>query len=265
MKASFKRFSGVPECLDLKEMIGRYQSGKFYEKFQPLVDGILLEGDILMISGEPCIGKSFMLMELAEVLVSGGNWMGSKASFADVLFVNTHLKEGDFCNRCLAIHKNINPSKSDEFYGYYFSDFSRVDNKDSFFEYLHEIVCNLTLTPTCNNGSRGVIIVDNIEDIGFSSADEFAKKYIQVIGPYAPTLVFGTCQTTNEANVPDSVISINPFPLIGAAKDGRKRVIAAFALRNLPPKHPMCGVFTYPVFNWKPAENCGDGTYGFAE
>lgn len=263
MKASFKRFSGVPECLVSKRMIDLYKGGKFYEKFQPLVDGILLEGDILMISGEPRIGKSFMLMELAEVLVSGGNWMGSKASFADVLFVNTHLKKEDFCNRCLAIHRNINPSKSDEFFGYYFSDFSGVDNKDSFFEYLHEIVSNLTLTPTCNDGSRGVIIVDNIDDIGFSSADEFAKKYIQAIGPCPPTLVFGTCQAPDETHVPDSVISINPF--IGAAKDDRKRVTAEFAFRNLPPKQLMCGVFNYPVFNWKPAENHGDGIYGFAE
>lgn len=265
MEASFKKFSGVPESIDLKKMIDLYKGGKFYEKFQPLVDGILLEGDILMISGEPRIGKSFMLMELAEVLVSGGNWMGSKASFADVLFVNTHLKEEDFCNRCLAIHRNINPSKSDEFFGYYFLDFSRVDKKDSFFEDLHENVCNLSLSPTCNNGSRGVIIVGNIEDIGFNSADEFVKKYFQALGPYPPTLVFGTCQATDETHVPDSVISINPFPLIGAAKDGRKRVIADFALRNLPPKQPMCGVFNYPVFNWKPAENRGDGTYGFAE
>lgn len=265
MKASYGKFSGsnVPESIDLKKMIGRYQSGKFYEKFQPLVDGILLEGDILMISGEPRIGKSFMLMELAEVLVSGGNWMGSKASFADVLFVNTHLKEEDFCNRCLAIHRNINPSKSDEFFGYYFSDFSRVYDKDSFFEDLYENVCNLALTPTCNNGSRGVIIVDNIEDIGFSSADEFVKKYLQALWPCPPTLVFGTCQAPDETNVPDSVISINPY--IGAAKDDRKRVTAGFAFRNLPPKQLMCGVFNYPAFSWKPAENHGDGIYGFAE
>lgn len=263
MKTSYEKFSGVTKYLDLKEMIGRYQSGKFYEKFQPLVEGILLEGDILMISGEPRIGKSFMLMELAEVLVSGGNWMGSKASFADVLFVNTHLKKEDFCNRCLAIHRNINPSKSDEFFGYYFSDFSRVYDKDSFFKYLHEIVCNLSLTPTRNNGSRSVIIVDSIEDVGFSSPDEFAKKYSQALGPYPPTLVFGTCQAPDETHVPDSVIYINPY--IGAAKDDRNRVTAGFALRNLPPKQLMCGVFNYPVFSWKPAENHGNGIYGFAE
>lgn len=224
-----------------------------------LIEGILHEGDSLMIGGDEYIGKSFMLMELAQALVSGSTWMGSRVEQSNVLFVNTHLKVDESYRRYMVIHRKLNAKNLEN---YYVSHFLAEDKENTgmFWRKFERVVNDLDVS---NDDKKFTIIVDDIDGIGFHSANEFLERYIRLFSGNEPSLVFATYYFKDELHVPDSVISINPY--IGAAKDDRKRVTADFALRNLPPKQLMCGVFNYPVFSWKPAENHGDGIYGFAE
>lgn len=224
-----------------------------------LIEGILHEGDSLMIGGDEYIGKSFMLMELAQALVSGGTWMGSRVEQSNVLFVNTHLKVDESYRRYMAIHRKLNVKNMENYYVAHFLAEDKVNN-GAFWRNFERVVNDLDVS---NDDKKFTVIVDDIDGIGFHSANEFLERYTRLFCGNEPSLVFATYYFKDEFHVPDSVISINPY--IGAAKDDRKRVTADFALRNLPPKQLMCGVFNYPVFSWKPAENHGDGIYGFAE
>lgn len=223
-----------------------------------LIEGILHEGDSLMIGGDEYIGKSFMLMELAQALVSGGTWMGSRVEQSNVLFVNTHLKVDESYRRYMAIHKKLNAKNWKSYFVAHFLPEDKESN-EAFWKKFERIVDDLGVS---KDDRKFTVIVDDIDGIGFRASYEFIQGYRRLFGGNEPSLAFATCHFKNEEYVPDSVISINPFRV---TEDNRKRVTAEFGFRSFHPKQPMCGVFTYPVFNWKPAVNRGDGAYSFAE
>lgn len=218
-----------------------------------LIKGILHEGDSLMIGGDEYIGKSFMLMALAQALVSGGTWMGSRVEQSNVLFVNTHLKDDELYRRYMAIRNSLNvKNKRDHCY---FLPFRGDINANNFFTgNFEKAVDQLDIYDNWNeNGRKFTVIIDDIDGFGFRSANEFLEKYIQFFDGYEPSLVFATCHFKDETYTPDSVISLKRLTTISKGNKSYE-VTAEFMLRNLPSKRPMCSKFTYPIFNWRLAE-----------
>lgn len=69
----------------------------------PLVDGILMPGDKMMIAGPPKAGKSFALIELCMAIAAGTSWLGRACQKGPVLYVNLELKRDSRIRRMKAV------------------------------------------------------------------------------------------------------------------------------------------------------------------
>lgn len=72
-------------------------------KLKPeLIEGVLRESMKMIIAGPSKAGKSFLLIELAIALATGGNWMGSiKCKKTRVFYINLEIDAESFKNRIL--------------------------------------------------------------------------------------------------------------------------------------------------------------------
>lgn len=68
-----------------------------------LIDGLLTRGDKMMVSGPSKAGKSFLLMELAVAMATGGEWLGQRCMKGRVLYLNMELKRSRFAERLAMI------------------------------------------------------------------------------------------------------------------------------------------------------------------
>lgn len=64
-----------------------------------LIEGMLRQGHKMLISGASKAGKSFLLIELAISVASGGRWLGFKCVKGRVLYVNLEVDGNSFLNR----------------------------------------------------------------------------------------------------------------------------------------------------------------------
>lgn len=68
-----------------------------------IIEGILREGDHMIISGPPKAGKSFMLIDLAISLATGTKWLERQCTKGQVLYVNLELKRASCIRRFAAV------------------------------------------------------------------------------------------------------------------------------------------------------------------
>ncbi len=69
------------------------------ELAEPIVDGVLRRGHIMMLTGPPKAGKSWCMAQLAYAVASGGEWMGFGCSQGGVCYVDTELDPNSLYNR----------------------------------------------------------------------------------------------------------------------------------------------------------------------
>lgn len=80
---------------------------------EPLIEGILMPGDKMMIAGPPKAGKSFALIELCLAIASGGSWLGRQCRRGKALYVNLELKRDSRIRRMAAVADAMGVSESD--------------------------------------------------------------------------------------------------------------------------------------------------------
>lgn len=66
---------------------------------EPIIDGVLRRGHILMLTGPPKAGKSWGMAQLAYAVASGGEWMGFPCHQGTVCYVDTELDPRSLDNR----------------------------------------------------------------------------------------------------------------------------------------------------------------------
>lgn len=66
---------------------------------EPIIDGVLRRGHILMLTGPPKAGKSWGMAQLAYAVASGGEWMGFPCHQGTVCYVDTELDPDSLYNR----------------------------------------------------------------------------------------------------------------------------------------------------------------------
>lgn len=66
---------------------------------EPIIDGILRRGHMMMITGPPKAGKSWGMTQLAYAVATGGYWMGFKCHQGTVCYVDTELDPNSLFNR----------------------------------------------------------------------------------------------------------------------------------------------------------------------
>lgn len=73
------------------------------EQDDVIIEGLLTRGDKMMVSGPSKAGKSFLLMELAVSIATGGEWLGQRCRKGRVLYLNMELKRSRFAERLAKI------------------------------------------------------------------------------------------------------------------------------------------------------------------
>ncbi len=64
-----------------------------------LIDGLLYQGDKMLITGASKAGKSLLLLELALAVATGSRWLGLKCTLGNVLYVNFEIRADAFSER----------------------------------------------------------------------------------------------------------------------------------------------------------------------
>jgi|GEM_PF-321394 len=72
---------------------------KFPSPPESIIEGILSRGSKMMVAAPSKVGKTWLLLELAQAVGSGGNWLGTKCIAGDVLFLNFELQEAWLAER----------------------------------------------------------------------------------------------------------------------------------------------------------------------
>lgn len=72
-----------------------------------LIEGTLRQGHKMLIAGPSKAGKSFLLMELAAAISTGGEWLGKKCKKGRVLYLNLEIDKNSFITRFEEIYKTM--------------------------------------------------------------------------------------------------------------------------------------------------------------
>jgi len=73
--------------------------GKVPELSEPIIDGILRRGHIMMLTGPPKAGKSWAMANLAYAVAKGITWLGFQCNQGSVVYVDTELDRNSLFNR----------------------------------------------------------------------------------------------------------------------------------------------------------------------
>ena len=65
----------------------------------PVIEGIVGEGEKLIVAGPSKLGKTFFLLNLADAVAQGENWMGHQCHQGRVLFINFEVSEPRMAQR----------------------------------------------------------------------------------------------------------------------------------------------------------------------
>ena len=76
-----------------------------------LIEGVLRQGHKLMIAGKSKAGKTWLLIELAVAVASGGQWLGRQCAQGRVLYVNLELDEASFMRRVCTVTEAMGADK----------------------------------------------------------------------------------------------------------------------------------------------------------
>lgn len=68
-----------------------------------LVEGVLRQGHKMLVAGPSKAGKSWLLVELARAIATGGEWLGKRCRRGHVLYVNLEIDSASFLHRVDAV------------------------------------------------------------------------------------------------------------------------------------------------------------------
>ena len=72
-----------------------------------LIEGILRKGHKMLVSGPSKAGKSFLLLELAMAIASGGKWLGRQCAKGKCLYINLEVQKESNNNRVSWLWKTM--------------------------------------------------------------------------------------------------------------------------------------------------------------
>lgn len=141
-----KQFQFPIECTD---------SADPYEKTAPeLIQGVIRQGELLEIIGDSKMGKTWLSIQLALALASGGEWLGIKCEKTKVLYVNLELNSADFKNRIKSVADAGGYNRG-------YGDLSIVNARGNFYD-LDAFLSGLAGMIKMRNEQYGMIILDPI-------------------------------------------------------------------------------------------------------
>ena len=104
MAFSASQWRGESLLIDVDSMTGIHTP----KPAEPIIEGILRRGHILMLTGPPKAGKSWGMGHLAYAVASGTDWMGFKCHEGTVCYVDTELDQRSLFVRLDRIRSELN-------------------------------------------------------------------------------------------------------------------------------------------------------------
>lgn len=77
---------------------------------QELIERVIRRGSKLLVTGASKSGKSFLFIELALAIATGGAWCGMRCAKGKVLYVNLEIQEPQFMNRVYEVMRETGMS-----------------------------------------------------------------------------------------------------------------------------------------------------------
>jgi RecA-family ATPase len=98
----------IEDSIDnLPEIVSFSDLGELPPLSPELIEGVLRKGHKMLISGASKAGKSFLLIELAIRISTGGKWLGFQCSKGKVLYVNLEVDSASFLHRIADVQERM--------------------------------------------------------------------------------------------------------------------------------------------------------------
>ena len=81
---------------------------------EPLIDGLLRREEVMNVIAAPKTGKSWLVMQLALALVTGGKWCGKDCTKSRVLLIDNELHRETLSCRLHRVASTMGISDDDE-------------------------------------------------------------------------------------------------------------------------------------------------------
>lgn len=72
-----------------------------------LISGVLRQGHKMLVSGPSKVGKSWLLIELARAIATGGEWIGFECRQGHVVYVNLEIDRASFLHRIKDLDEHL--------------------------------------------------------------------------------------------------------------------------------------------------------------
>ncbi len=174
-----RRVSNVPSIFSLQTIKNTNRKSRM-----PLIEGILDESCCMILSGEPKVGKTYLLLQLACALSSGDCWLGRKVKKKKVLYVNVEVDDNVILDRIDDISKHISVDESNVFLVNMRGSNVRYND---FFEYLMSDKCKNIMSEI------DVLIVDPIYKLFMG--DENSQREVTNFFKYVDNMLLSLGKT----------------------------------------------------------------------
>ena len=99
----------LPRFMTARELLRTFSTMK-----EPLIDGLLRREEVMNVIAAPKTGKSWLIMQLALALVTGGKWCGKDCTKSRVLLVDNELHRETLSCRLHRVASTLGISDDDE-------------------------------------------------------------------------------------------------------------------------------------------------------
>ena len=95
-------YDGLPTIISFSEI-----ADKTVDQVPAIIDGVLRQGQKMLISGPAKAGKSFLLIQLAFAIATGGTWLGFECAKGNVLYLNMEISANSCTERFNEVHRRL--------------------------------------------------------------------------------------------------------------------------------------------------------------
>ncbi len=212
-----------------------------------LIEGILRENSVMVLAGEPKIGKTMLLLQLAGAFSTGGEWLNRRVRCKKCLFVNLEVDPSIIIDRIDDISKYM-ALNEDNIY------LANLRGCELNYEDLIKAIVNNTVDGV------DVIMIDPIYKL-FGGDENSPKEVIRLISLIdehflrkGKTVIF--THHYNKANTSKSINRVSgssvftryPEAVLGLSKLNKNEILINYHLRSFESPADEIYKFKYPLY-----------------
>ena len=95
-------YDGLPTIISFSKI-----ADKTVDQVPAIIDGVLRQGQKMLISGPAKAGKSFLLIQLAFAIATGSKWLGFNCAKGNVLYLNMEISANSCTERFNDVYRRL--------------------------------------------------------------------------------------------------------------------------------------------------------------